>query len=149
VFDLLERIRELLAEQLAEMPCTVKTAVYQKIIAENLKHNKMVLVMPVRTAWTRTSKGRLKREFTVAIILITRDDGSLVDYGYFDNLLNDWAIQFVIGTDDEADTGENNLEGFNCMGVTTLDNAEVGFIIDSIMKTPSTYIGGLKLTFWK
>lgn len=105
--------------------------------------------MPLQTAWVRQSRGSLRQEYTVAIIAIDRGDADSIDYGYFNNLFNSWAKDFLIGSDEDADSGGvNGLEGYSCMGVTTIDGADVGFLINPILET-STYIGGLKLTFWK
>jgi hypothetical protein len=148
MFHLIEQIKTLLEGKLTAYDCAVQTAVYENLLVEHLNDSKLVLVLPVRTTWIRVSRGKLMREHTVAVIIISRDGMVMTDYCDNDDLLNELAEYFLIGTEDEADSG-GALDDYACKGVTTIDSDELGFFRDSVIKTPSTYIGGLKITFLK
>jgi hypothetical protein len=108
---------------------------------------KQIFVVPVETQWVRTSRGHVRRELTVDIIFVAKTDDVNVDD--MDGVLNKIATGFLNNAIDESDADVGGIfEGYTCMGVTTLNQAGAGFILETLTKTPSIYLGGLRVTFW-
>ena len=85
--------------------------------------------------WKRSAKGRQYREHLIDVLLIGKLETNSTVW-----LLDQWAELFL-------DAG-GPLE-HACMRVAPLDIAEAGYSVEALTDTPSTYVGGLQLTFWE
>jgi hypothetical protein len=113
----------------------IETVTHYRQLAE-LLGEPLVAVLPHKLEWKRTAKGRKYTLHEIDMIVV----GSL-DTDSTVNLLDQWAELFL--------DGGGSIEAATCMNADTLDNAEPGYDPDELTKTPSTFFGGLRLTFWE
>jgi hypothetical protein len=146
--NLLKQIKTAL-ERILPQPNTdaVTILLNADLLAENIKSDRMILLMPVKTVWTRTGKRHVRRELTVNVIFVAKNIN--IDLAVMDRLLHTIASDFLNNEIDEDDADYGGVfDGYSCFTAETVDNAYLGFVLEAFIETPSVYIGGLKLTFW-
>jgi hypothetical protein len=145
---LLEQTKTALERILSDGNSNITILLNADLLAENIKGNRLIFVMPVKTMWTRTSRGHVRRELTINVIFIEKN--VQIDLKVMDRLLDTTANNFLNNEIDEDDADYGGVfNGYSCIGAETIDNASLGFILETFIETPSIYIGGLKLTFWQ
>lgn len=113
----------------------IETVKHFKQLAE-LLGEPLVAILPHKLEWKRTAKGRQYALHEIDIIVVGQlDTDSTVA------LLDQWAELFL--------DGGGEIDMATCMNAETLDGAEPGYDPDELTKTPSTFFGGLRLTFWE
>jgi hypothetical protein len=117
---------------------TVQAGKHFRLLVDSVDNREkpFVAIIPSRIAWKRTARGRLHTEHEINLIVTGRE----LDVDATVKLIDSWARLFL----DEG----GPVDDFPCMEAVTLDEAEAGYDIDELTKTPSQFFGGLKLTFW-
>ena len=109
-----------------------------RLLSENVGN--IVVVAPDGIEWKRTAKGRVFAEHRINVVFRRRIDAEAFDECLM--MLDTLARWYLLSDADFP------FDEFPCMGAETIDGAEAGFDPDELTGTPTTFHGGLRLTFW-
>ena len=102
---------------------------------EGLTDAPLIIVVPHDLSWKRTAKGRQHAVHEIDILVT-----GLLDTDSTVALIDQWAEMFL--------DGAGSLDRADCTNAETIDGAEAGYSEEQLTNTPSTFFGGLRLTFW-
>jgi len=114
----------------------ISIAAHVRQLSELLTDVPNVVVVPKDLSWKRTAKGRQYTAHEVDVLVV-----GLLDTDSTVAMIDQWAELFL--------DGGGEIEMATCMNADTIDQAEAGYDTDALTNTPSTFFGGLRLTFWE
>jgi len=113
----------------------IKVVKHLRQPVEGLTDAPLILILPKDLSWKRTAKGRQHAVHEIDLLVT-----GLLDTDSTIALIDQWAEMFL--------DGAGSLDHADCIDAATIDGADAGYSEEQLTNTPSTFVGGLRLTFW-